>query len=108
MEKHIWPYEAYSDWSRLIAKNYTKNEISKVLGLTIGAKTKLSENHLRAIKKSTSMSSNSQARAQTGNSLRGNYEKQKAHEDALELHELYPDECLGFRSSFTPNYQSDY
>ena len=110
MEKHIWPYEAYSDWSRLIAKNYTADEIKKVIGITDSKREALSKKHLNAINKSTSMGSNSQARAQSRNSMSGNYAKLKAHEDALELHEVYPQKCKceGYQSSFTPNYQSDY
>lgn len=86
-------YEAYSDWSRLIASNYTKEQIETVIYGAQSKRSSLAKSHLSAINKSTSMQSNSQARAQSGNSFRGNYEKLNAHENALELHEFYPDKC---------------
>lgn len=86
-------YEAYSDWSRLIASNYTKEEIETVIYGTERKRASLGKSHLNAINKSTSMQSNSQARAQTGNFFRANYEKLNAHENALELHEFYPEKC---------------
>jgi len=86
-----YKYEAYSDWSRLIAYNYTKEEIETVIYGAQSKRSSLAKSHLNAINKSTSMQSNSQARAQTGNSFRGNYEKLNAYENALEIHDNYPD-----------------
>jgi len=89
----ILEYEAYSEWSRLIAKNNTVKEIESVIYGAQNKRKALSDSHLNAIKKSTSMQSNSQARAQTGNSLRCNYEKFNAYKNALELYEFYPEKC---------------
>lgn len=86
-----WKYEEYSDWSRLIAKNYTRAEIEKEVGITNNARGKLADSHRRAIEKSTSMQSSAQGRAQSGNAMRGNYERFNAHKNALEIYDYYPE-----------------
>jgi len=87
----LWKYEEYSEWSRQIAMNYTRKEIKKELGICDRQRGKLGESHRAAIEKTTSMQSNSQRRAQSGNSLRGNYERSQAYKNALEIYEFYPE-----------------
>lgn len=88
-----WKYEEYSQWARTLAKSYTKKELEKKIGKVKIALSKASASHLRAIDKSTSMSSNSQARAHGRNSVVGAYEEKNALENALEIHQYYPSEA---------------
>lgn len=85
-----WEYEDYNDWSRLLAVNHTKEELENMLYGTRRELAKSKDSHLNAIKKTASMQGNSQRRAQSRNSVVGNYEKKYAIENALEIHENYP------------------
>jgi hypothetical protein len=87
----LWKYEEYSEWSRQIARSSTRKEIEKELGICDCQRGKLGESHLAAIEKTTSMQSNSQRRAQSGNVLRGNYERMQAYKNALEIYDYYPE-----------------
>lgn len=89
----IFKYEAYSDWSRLLAKTKTVQELEKEMGIANSKREKLAKSHFDAVKKTSSMSSNSQRRAQSRNSMVGNYEKYNAYKNALEIHEYYPEKC---------------
>jgi len=86
-----WKYEEYSDWSRQLARNNTQEELQKQLAKLQGEQVKNTASHLRAVDKTTSMQSNSQHRAQSGNVVRGNYERRNAIENALEIHKYYPE-----------------
>ena len=90
---HQWKYEEYSMWSRQLAGNYTASELEKRLGIVEGSRSGAAASHLRVIERSTSMQSNSQRRAQSGNVLRANYEERRALYDALEIHSYYPDKA---------------
>jgi len=90
-----WKYEEYSDWSRQLARNNTQEELQKQLAKLKGEQVKNKASHLRAIDKTTSMQSNSQHRAQSGNVVRGNYERRSAIENALEVHKYYPEKAKG-------------
>lgn len=89
--KPDWLYEEYSQWPRTIAANYTKAEIEREINKCDSARGALGRSHLNAVNKTTSMSSNSQRRAQSGNVFRGNWEKMQAHIRALEIYEFYPE-----------------
>jgi len=93
-ETPIWKYEDYNDWSRLLAKNHTLKELEAMLGKSSTELKKSTKSHLNAIEKSTSMQGNSQARAQSGNSVTGNYEKKYAVENAIEIYKYYPERTL--------------
>jgi len=84
-------YEDYSEWSRQIAKTYTRKEIEKEANIANNNREQLSKNHLAAVEKSTSMSSNSQRRAQSRNAMTGNYERYNAYINALEIYDYYPE-----------------
>lgn len=84
-------YEDYSPWSRQLAKGYSKDQLESMLYGSKKDLTKATQSHLNAINKSSSMQGNSQARAQSGNSVSGAYEKKNAIENALELYEYYPE-----------------
>jgi hypothetical protein len=86
-----WKYEDYSAWSRQIAQNYTRKEIEKEIGLADGKRAGLGKSATAAVDRTTSMQSNSQARAQTSNALRGNWERLNAYQNALELYDFYPE-----------------
>jgi hypothetical protein len=93
MLKPEFKYEAYSQWSRLIASKETKEVIEKEIFKLEGKRNILATSHLKAVVSSTSMQSNSQRRAQAGNALRGNWERLNAYRNALELYEYYPEKC---------------
>ena len=85
----------YSDWSKSLAKIYTKQEIEKSLGI---AQVKLSDaarTHHNAVARSTSMTSNSQRRAQSRNVVAASGELAIALRCALEIHELFPEHAKG-------------
>ena len=86
-----WDYEEYGDWARILAKNYTITELKKMLAISEKAQPKNMDSHWSAVNVTHSMQSNSQRRAQTGNVVRGNYEKRRALQDAIEIHEFYPE-----------------
>ena len=94
-EKPTWKYEEYNDWSRRLAQTGTKEELEKRLNKLNGEKDKLTQSHLNAIRKTTSMQSNSQRRAQTGNSVTAAYEERNALENALEIYKYYPEKTKG-------------
>lgn len=87
----LWKYEDYNNWARLLAKTKTKTELEKMAYGTNKQLKKATESHLRAIQRSTSMQSNSQARAQSRNSVSGSYDEKYAIENALEIYEHYPE-----------------
>lgn len=91
MEQPLWKYEDYNDWSRLMARNYTKKELENMVYGTGKELSKASKSHLNAVQKSTSMQGNSQARAQSRNAMTGTYEKKYAIENALEIYQFYPE-----------------
>jgi DNA repair protein RadC/predicted ABC-type ATPase len=90
-EQPLWKYEEYNDWARRLAQTSTKEGIESRLTQLNGKKGKLAQSHLNAINKTSSMQSNSQRRAQTGNSVRANYEERNALENALEIYKYYPE-----------------
>lgn len=90
-EKTQWKYEDYNDWSRQLAKNYTKQELENMLYDVNKELSKATKSHLNAINKTTSMQSNSQARAQSRNSVSGAAGKKYAIEKALEIYRFYPE-----------------
>jgi hypothetical protein len=80
--------EGYYDWAIFLARNYTLEELQTKLNKLIKKTEHIATSHLNAIEKSTSMQSNSQHRAQTGNSLRANYEEKTALKHAIEIKQL--------------------
>ena len=86
-----YKYEEYTPHEQQLAKIHTRAELEKMHGKLLGAQPGNSASHLRAIEKSTSMQSNSQARAQSGNVVRGNYEQRQFYNHALEIHDHYPE-----------------
>ncbi|MBK8113325.1 MAG: hypothetical protein IPK44_01755 [Candidatus Accumulibacter sp.] len=85
-----WKYEDYSTWSRQIAKDYTRAQIEKELGIAASKREGLAASHLRAIDATGSMGGASQRRAQSRNAMTGNYERWNAYKNALELYDVYP------------------
>lgn len=83
----------YSDWAKLLAANYTAEELSTLLPINERAAKRAAYLHLRAIEKSTSMQSNSQARAQSRSYMAMLGDKVLAINGALEIHRLFPDKA---------------
>lgn len=83
-------YRKYSKWAQQIASTTSKRDIEKEIRETNNRREKYATSHLNAIERSTSMQSNSQARAQTGNVMRANYDTMVAYENALEIYKNYP------------------
>lgn len=81
----------YSTWMKQLAQNYTEQELECMLyGASKDAKHSALQ-HLNAIAKSHSMSSNSQRRAQTRNVTAAAGDKAIAIRGAIEIHELFPE-----------------
>ena len=89
---YVWKYEEYSDWSRQIAKNYTRKEIEKQLGIVASQRERDAKSAVAAIEATGSMQSQSQRRAQSSNVLRTNYERRTALQNALEIYRNYPEQ----------------
>lgn len=92
-DTYIFPYDTYSSWSRQLAKNYTIEELQKVVYECDYLTSKYSMQHLSAIEKSTSMNSQTQRKAHARNNVSLNYEKKRAYQNAIELHQYYPEKC---------------
>ncbi len=90
---YIFPYESYSSWSRQLAKNYTIEELQKVIYECESLSNKYAKQHLSAIEKSNSITSQSQRKAHSRNNVTLNYEKKRAYINAIELHQYYPEKC---------------
>ena len=84
---HIFKYEEYSQWSRQIAKNFTRDEIKKEIDKFEGRRKGYKSAKLNALDKYGTM-----RHAMSGVNLRGNYEALNAHENALEIHTIYPNQ----------------
>lgn len=81
----------YSDWMKRLAKAHTRAELEKQLGVNRKEGNKAATSHLRAIERTTSMTSNSQRRAHSRNTVTLSYETRVALEGALEIYELFPE-----------------
>jgi hypothetical protein len=92
--KRYWLYSEYPSISRHIAKKCSLNDILKNIERHQSNRQILALSHLKAIERSSSMASNSAARAHARNSVTGNYAKLKEHKDALEIYLFYPEETL--------------
>jgi hypothetical protein len=81
----------YSDWSKQLAKHYTRRELERRVGLASETASKAARTHLRAIQATHSMTSNSQRRAQSGNVVAAAGEEMMAVNGALEIYDLFPE-----------------
>jgi hypothetical protein len=81
----------YSPWMKQLAKNYTRTELEKRAGVASENGSKAARTHLRAIQATHSMTSNSQRRAQSGNSVAAAGEERIAINGALEIYDLFPE-----------------
>jgi hypothetical protein len=74
-----------------LAKKYLKNELETLYYGASNKVAKYAKQHLNAISKSSSMESNSQARAQTRNNVAASGEYKIALNGAIEIHDLFPE-----------------
>lgn len=81
----------YSSWMKLLARNHTRDELTRMKGGARGDGKRATRSHLRAIERTTSMTGQSQARAQSGNVARAAGDKLIAIDGALEIHDLFPE-----------------
>lgn len=89
-------YEAwYSDWMKSLAKRLTRAEIEAQLGVASSESRKAAHIHLRAIQRTSSMSSNSMARAHGRNTVAAAGEYKIALSGALEIYDLFPEHTKG-------------
>lgn len=95
IDYNVW----YSDWAKRLALTNSLEDLKTKLTQADSKRNSLSSSHLKAIEKSTSMTSNSQRRAQTRNSMSGNYELYTALISAIEIYELFPEYTLSFTIS---------
>lgn len=84
----------YSDWSRALAKRHTLPELEILLTGNRKEAAPAARSHLRAIDATHSMTSQSQRRAQTGNTVRAIGEGLFAIRGAIEIHFLFPEHAL--------------
>lgn len=90
VDYHTW----YSDWSKRLARTMTREQILHALGANQQDVGRATQAHLRAVQSTTSMSSNSQRRAQSRNVVAAEGEKGIALSGALEIHDLFPEHAL--------------
>ena len=86
-----WKYEEYSEFSRQLAKNYTKKELEKQLAKIEKELQSATDSHLKAINRSISMQSQSQSRAMNRNRVSFAGQRKRDLQNALEIHEYYPE-----------------
>lgn len=84
----------YSAWSKQLALTKTRAELEAMRDGAAAAGRAASRSHLRAIQRTTSMQSRSQARAQTGNVSAATGELRIAVSGALEIYDLFPEHAL--------------
>jgi len=86
------PYATwYTDTMRRYAKTLTREEIEKRLGVVSGQSRSAADIHRRAIERSTSMQSNSQARAQSRNVVAALGQDRIDLSGALDIYKFYPE-----------------
>lgn len=71
--------------------NYTRPELERRLGIASDVASRAAGAHLRAIQATTSMQSQSQRRAQSGNVVAAAGEEKIAIRGALEIYDLFPE-----------------
>lgn len=85
-------YESwFSEWSKMLARRMTRSEILREMGVAQKETSRAAKSHHEAIKKTTSMSSNSQRRAHARNVVAASGEYHIALSGALEIHDLFPE-----------------
>jgi hypothetical protein len=85
----------YSDWMRQLARSYTRGELERMLYGASSEAAHSARSHLRAVQRSTSIGSNSQARAQARNATAAAGDYGIALRGALEIHDLFPEHARG-------------
>jgi len=88
----IIDYETrYSEYSKSLAKNYSKSELEKSIAKIETEMPRATSAHLRAIEKTSSMQSNSQHRAKSRQVVDGLADEKRSLLAALEICELFPE-----------------
>lgn len=87
VDYHTW----YSDWMKRLAKHHTRAELEALLHGKESEVRSASRRHLSAIQDTSSMSGQSQRRAQTRNVVAAAGEYAIALRGALEIYDLFPE-----------------
>ena len=87
VDYHTW----YGGLSKRLAAQNTRAELERMLGITERSCHRASAQHHRAVASTTSMSSQSQRRAQARNTVAATGETALAIRGALEIHHLFPE-----------------
>lgn len=85
-----WRLDGYSDFARQLARTKTRKELEREYARLEREQERNASARQRALDKTTSMTSHSQARAQTGNVVSGNWTQRMHIRHALEIHDHYP------------------
>jgi flagellar basal body rod protein FlgB len=89
--KTQWHITEYSKYARQMARCYTRKELENMLAGTEAALKKYTQQHLGAIKATSSMQGNSSRRANARNKVGVEYEKVHAIRNAIEIHDVWPE-----------------
>jgi hypothetical protein len=81
----------YSDWAKLMARTYSVVELERMAGSASHDASRAARTHLQAIQRTSSMQSNSAARAHSRNVLAAAGETARTARAAIEIHELFPE-----------------
>lgn len=81
----------FSDWSKRLAREHTRTELLRMLGVGRANTKTAARSHHAAIAATASMQSQSQRRAQTRNCVDASAEQVLAIKSALEIHDLFPE-----------------
>jgi len=95
-DRHEISYETwYSEWSKKLALLHTRADLQRMLGITDRNAHTASAQHHAAVKATTSMTSQSQRRAQSRNVVAAAGETAMAIRGALDIHVLFPEHAKG-------------
>ena len=88
-EAPAFSFDEYPRWARSLAVSYSADDLRRMMGLATGEAASAARAHLGAISRTTSMQSNSQARAHAGNSVAAAGERKKQSQRRV-LHRSSP------------------
>lgn len=90
----VYKYSEYSEYSKRLAVSYTTIELQKIVKSCINSNVSLQKSNFNAIKKTSSMQSNSQHRAMSEIALNFNISNKDFYIDAIKIRFYYPNKCI--------------
>jgi hypothetical protein len=88
-----WNWSDFSEFSRLLAATKTKAQLESILGKFKAKTDGYRKAYYRLRDNQSSTQSKSQQRAHALNNLNSNLDSIRSYENALQLHELFPQRC---------------